>query len=300
MTTKIIGFHQAQKTKENNYELLRDANSLEFFCPDDQELDEDIVQFLKSNNIDYTCIINKDWKTFYLFVSVNNFLIQKPYYKKSEKELKTFTLLVNAPSTERCFIIDKLAEKDLLKDNFYSWLQPEKANFKFKFFDNKKNVLDIESYIMVNYMQNYPLKYYKNSNWNIVLECLSNYSDGYLTEKTFIPILLKRPFVVFGGINTNRLLKDLGFDIFEDIIDYSFDNVELDNRVDLFVKEVGKLTNTYYPDDKIEHNFKVALMLIKNKIASPNKIVSDKLLNYFDLFCKVNQVPNKIKDLYGS
>jgi len=300
MTTKIIGFHQAQKTKENNYEILRNANSLEFFCPDDQEIDEDIVRFLKTNNIDYNFIVNKDWKTFFLFISVNNFLIQKPYYKRSEKDIKTFTLLINGSSSERCFIIDKLAEKDLLKDNYYSWLQPEKANFNFKFFDNKKKVLDIESYSAVNYTQNYPLKCFKSSNWSVVLECLSDYNDGYLTEKTFLPILFKRPFIVFGGINTNRLLKDLGFDIFEDIIDYSFDNVELDNRVDLFVKEVGKLTNTYYPDDKIEHNFKVALMLIKNKIASPNKIVSDKLLNYFDLFCKVNQVPNKIKDLYGS
>ena len=80
MTTKIIGFHQAQKTKENNFKILRDANSLEFFCPDDQGLDEDIVQFLETNKIDYTCIINKDWKTFHLFVSVNNFLIQKPYF----------------------------------------------------------------------------------------------------------------------------------------------------------------------------------------------------------------------------
>lgn len=299
MTTKIIGFHQAEKTKENNYEILRNANSLEFFCPDDQEIDENIIQFLKNNNIDYNCIVNKDWKTFYLFVSLNNFLIQKPYYKKSEKELKTFTLLVNAPRPDRCAIIDKLAEKDLLKDNYYSWLQPEKANFNFKFFDNKKNVLDIEYYTMVNYMQNYPIKCYKNSNWNVVLECLSKYDDGYLTEKTFIPILFKRPFLVFGGPNTNKLIKDFGFDIFEDLIDYSFDYGKLDKRIDLFVKEIGKLSNTYYPKDKLEHNFKVALTIVKNKIASPKKKVSNKLLNYFDLFCKINQVPNKIKDLYG-
>ena len=300
MTTKIIGFHQAQKTKENNYEILRNANSLEFFCPDDPEIDEDIVRFLKTNNIDYNFIVNKDWKTFFLFISVNNFLIQKPYYKKSEKDIKTFTLLINAPRSERCSIIDKIAQKDLLKDNFYSWLQPEKANFNFKFFDNKKKVLDIESYSALNYIQNYPLKCYKSSNWSVVLECLSDYKDGYLTEKTFLPILFKRPFIVFGGIKTNKLLKDLGFDIFEDVIDYSFDNGNLENRVELFVKEIGKLSNKYHPKDKLEYNFKVALMLIKNKIASPNKIVSDKLLNYFDLFCKVNQVPNKIKDLYGS
>lgn len=298
MTTKIIGFHQAEKTKENNYEILRNTDSLEFFCPDDQELDEDIIIFLKSNNIDYSCIVNKDWKTFHLFVSVNNFLIQKPYYKKSEKDIKTFTLLVNDPSSHRCAIIDKLAENDLLKDNFYSWLQPEKANYNFKFFDNKKNVLDIESYIMVNYMQNYPLKCYKNSNWSVVLECY--HSDAYLTEKTFLPILFKRPFIVFGAPNSNKLLKDLGFDIFDEIIDYSFDSGELDNRVDQFVKEVGKLSNTYYPEDKLKHNFKVALNIVKNKIASPDTEVSNKLLDYFDLFCKINQVPNKIKDLYGS
>ena len=298
MTTKIFGFHQAEKTKENNYEILRNATDLEFFCPDDQELDEDIVRFLETNKIAYTCIGNKDWKTFYLFVSVNNFLIQKPYYKKSEKDIKTFTLLVNAPKLNRCVIIDKLAKKDLLKDNFYSWLQPEKAKFNFKFFDNKKKVLDIESYSALNYIQNYPLKCYKSSNWSVVLECY--HSDVYLTEKTFLPILFKRPFIVFGGPNTNKLLKDLGFDIFEDLIDYSFDKGAIDKRIDQFVNEVCTLTNTDYPKDKLEHNFKVAINIVKNKIASPDSEVSDKLLNYFDLFCKINQVPNKIKDLYGS
>lgn len=300
MTTKIIGFHQSEKTKENNYEVLRNANSLEFFCPDDQELDYDIVNFLETHKKDYNCIVNKDWKTFFLFVSVNNFLIQKPYFKKSEKDIKTFTLLVNRPSPERCAIIDKLTENELLKDNYYSWLQPENANFKFKFFDNKKKILDIESYNTINYIHSYPLKCYINSNWSIVLECFSSYDDGYLTEKTFLPILFKRPFIVFGGIKTNKLLKDLGFDIFEDLIDYSFDNGDLENRVDLFIKEVNKLTSTYYPDDKLKHNFKVALNIVKNKIASPDTIVSNKLLDYFDLFCKINQVPNKIKDLYGS
>lgn len=297
MTIKFIGFHQIKKTKENNYEILRNASDLEFFCPDDQCLDEDIAKFLETNNIDYSCIENKDWKTFFLFVSVNNFLLQKPYYKKIEKDIKTFTLLVNAPRPDRCAIIDKFAENDLLKDNYYSWLQPEKAKFNFKFFDNKKKVLDIESYRAVNYMHNYPIKYYKNSNWSIVLECY--HDDSYLTEKTFLPILFKRPFIVFGAPNTNKLLKDLGFDIFEDLIDYSFDKGDLNNRTSLFVKEVGKLTNTYHPKDKLEHNFKVALNIIKNKIASPGIAVSNKLLNYFDLFCKINQVPNKVKDLYG-
>lgn len=299
MTTKIIGFHQVQKAKENNYEVLRNASSLEFFCPDDFKLEEDIVDFLLTNEIDYTSITNKEWKTFFLFISINNFLIQKPFFKKAEKNIKTFTLLINRPDLHRCIIIDKLAEKDLLSNNYYSWLQPEKAKFNFEFFDNKKKVLDIELYSAKNYIQNYPVKYYNNSNWSIVLEPFSNYNDGYLTEKTFLPILFKRPFIVFGGPNTNKLLKDLGFDIFDDIIDYSFDYGDLDRRVALFVKEVNKLTNTYYPSDKLEYNFKTAVKIVKNKIASPDTILNDKLLNYFDLFCRINQVPNKLKDLYG-
>jgi hypothetical protein len=48
---------------------------------------------------------------------------------------------------------------------------------------------------------------------------------GHLTEKSFKPMYFKQLFLVNGYHNINIELKNLGFKLFEDFIDYSFDEV---------------------------------------------------------------------------
>lgn len=63
----------------------------------------------------------------------------------------------------------------------------------------------------------------------------SNQNAGFFTEKTFKPIALGIPTVVFGGAMCNRILKDMyGYEMFEEIIDYSFET-DLDVQDDSFI-----------------------------------------------------------------
>jgi hypothetical protein len=54
-----------------------------------------------------------------------------------------------------------------------------------------------------------------------------NPDDFFTSEKTFKPIIGMRPFMVYGQPRLRQHLKDSGFDIFEDIFDYSQINEQL-------------------------------------------------------------------------
>ena len=65
--------------------------------------------------------------------------------------------------------------------------------------------------------------------WNRSLFCLvtetefsnANPKDFFTSEKTFKPIIGMRPFFVYGQAPLRQYLKDSGFDIFDDVFDYS-------------------------------------------------------------------------------
>lgn len=68
--------------------------------------------------------------------------------------------------------------------------------------------------------------------WNNSYLCLvtetefsnSNPDNFFTSEKTFKPIIGMRPFMVYGQAPLRQYLKDSGFDIFEDLFDYSIVN----------------------------------------------------------------------------
>ena len=55
---------------------------------------------------------------------------------------------------------------------------------------------------------------------NIVTETTFNNNDFFISEKTWKPIIGLRPFFVYGQPKLRQYLKEQGFDIFEDIINY--------------------------------------------------------------------------------
>ena len=53
---------------------------------------------------------------------------------------------------------------------------------------------------------------------------LSQIDTLFITEKTWKPIVFKKPFLVWGGKGIHTKLKELGFELYEELFDYSFDN----------------------------------------------------------------------------
>jgi hypothetical protein len=63
------------------------------------------------------------------------------------------------------------------------------------------------------------IDWYDQTDFSVVLETYW-VKTQFLTEKSFKPIIAQHPFINIGN-NTTQLLKHLGFDIFEDVINYT-------------------------------------------------------------------------------
>lgn len=59
--------------------------------------------------------------------------------------------------------------------------------------------------------------------------------EWYVTEKTFQPLFCKKIPIIIGAKGINKFLMNEGFDIFEDLVDYSFDSIDDE---DLKIKSV--------------------------------------------------------------
>lgn len=87
---------------------------------------------------------------------------------------------------------------------------------------------------------------WQNSYLNIVTETTFNNEDFFISEKTWKPVIGQRPFFVYGQPRLREYLKAQGFDIFEDLIDYTGCVTEQD-YAELAVRTISNLTINHSP-----------------------------------------------------
>ena len=118
--------------------------------------------------------------------------------------------------------------------------------------------------------------HYSKTLFNIVTETSFENDSINLTEKTFKPLANCQPFLIFGDHNANKKIFDYGFQLYDDLIDYSFDDIQ--NNVDRFIactneiKRIHSLGEGYIMEwyknniDKIEYNKKLFLDYSKTNL----------------------------------
>lgn len=80
---------------------------------------------------------------------------------------------------------------------------------------------------------------------NIITETTSRNDTPQLTEKSFKPILAGQFFIMIGSRGLIQYMRDIGFDVFDDVINHSYDNIEDDReRISTAVKELDRLNDT--------------------------------------------------------
>lgn len=83
---------------------------------------------------------------------------------------------------------------------------------------------------------------YAESYFSVVAETHFDSNSVFQSEKIFKPIMMLQPFVAFGEPGTIREMKNLGYDVFEDFINHSYDTHEDPyHRLDSLVREVDRL-----------------------------------------------------------
>ena len=113
-----------------------------------------------------------------------------------------------------------------------------------------------------------PLEYYQ-SNCDLVLE--STIESLFITEKTWKPIVFQKPFLVWGGQGIHAKLKDLGFELYDELFDYSFDGGVFDPNW----RRLNRLS------DSIESYMQMEPDIFAKKI----KTVKDKIVFIYNHYC---------------
>ena len=77
---------------------------------------------------------------------------------------------------------------------------------------------------------------------------------GLVTEKTIKGLFYKKPFLIYSVRGYHKWLKDNGFELYDELFDYSFDDRDDSNRIQMYVNECRRILNMDLRElkDKIE------------------------------------------------
>lgn len=197
----------------------------------------------------------------------------------STKECTRHFLTFNRmPRPHRLAFLQSLYDEGLLENNYYSLINKNLDLQWFKDTEYMKLYKPEDFTVPINNLQQSTFNYYSlpkeysDSAFQIVTETTDNVI--MFTEKTFIPIITRKPFVTFGGVHTNKVLKEFGFKLYDTIFDYGFDDEE-DSviRIQKLTKEIKRVVDTYTPKEIYEkckeiaeYNQKRAKEILSNKL----------------------------------
>jgi hypothetical protein len=135
-------------------------------------------------------------------------------------------------------------DRDDFKEYYNEILFLQKSGIKKSRFEEDYRV-DQPPYF-IDFYKTYEMNPYRNSYVNIVTETGYVSTDViHITEKSLMPIYYSQIPLILANFEHNKFLKErYNFDLFEDIIDYSYDN-EKDprKRLFMFVDEVKRLSS---------------------------------------------------------
>jgi len=126
----------------------------------------------------------------------------------------------------------------------------------------------------------YDVKLYSSTDFSIISETYfgqNKNSSPWITEKTWIPILNKHPFLIAGDVGILKILEDLGFSVFREFLKIKdYDSIIDENeRIDAIVENTKHLLETldlHNMSLHADHNFR--------RMTELYKINYDKILNF--------------------
>lgn len=198
-----------------------------------------------------------------------------------------YICLNNRAHLHRCAIIDELAGQQLLDKGIVTWHKflNENKNYPFKYYNNAIRKLndnfedELDSFLI-------PDEFHK-SFLHVIAE--ASHKAAFITEKTAIPTLLKKPYLVLSCKHWYKNLTRLGFVLYDELFDYSFDEVDdLHMRTKLLVKNVHNIIDKNYKElyqlllPKLEHNYN-RLLELKTEPSMIPDVVHEYVQNLKDL-----------------
>lgn len=207
-----------------------------------------------------------DWYYFFHGFAALEWYRDFKYLPKIENTFsKVFISLNNLMTKDRSYrlsLVANLIDKDLdkyghiscpLKDQKGDWkseildsnslLSRESKKLIYKSFSNRADPLIVDTnkpYGALSAKLN--LKLHQSGLWNIVGETIFYHDKLHLTEKTFKPIVSRRPFILVAAPGNLAYLKSYGFKTFDRWIDESYDcEPDPDRRIAKIIDQIESL-----------------------------------------------------------
>lgn len=218
---------------------------------------------------------------------------------ENENVCKNFQLtypyicLNNIRKHHRSKLIDMLAKYDLIRYGAVSWRNichdGLTDNYPYKYWKPKILILDFSVNDVFN-QETMPNEF-NNAFMQLVTE--SDDTDIFFSEKTATPMFLNKPFLVASTFGFHRELKKQGFELYEELFDYSFDDEpDMEHRYDKIAQNLKpyiglspiELKEHYNRvAHKIEHNRKLAIKYafeVPKEIMDLHLLVEEKVQDY--------------------
>ena len=173
-----------------------------------------------------------------------------------------------------------LAKYDLIRLGAVSWrgIDSIPNNYIFKYWEPQTLWLDQTETTDLNHYQ-LPNQY-QYSFMQVIAE--STTDRFFITEKTATALFYNKLFIVFGCKHYHRYLKLLGFELYDELFDYSFDDEEeSEQRADGVVQNLNKFR------DKTTEELEQLLETVKDKIAHNRKLAIQYALNPPEIFKEI-------------
>jgi hypothetical protein len=240
--------------------------------------------FFKNNSHEKFNVINYELFYFYVFNNIKQTAIP---HKKEHK----LSCLNRSARPGRVHLFTKLVNQEYFRDIHYSFLnmymiktprnflmyanRPQnKRAYEYLFPLNMvldKDECDRTTKVFLENWDSFPIKIddfmmyddcnltmvdaYTNSVCNLSTETFPVIYP-FITEKTFKPISIGMPFFVHASAGSIEYLRSLGFDVYDDVIDHSYDN-ETDylTRTNMLLDSVKKFMQSDYKRDRSREDF---------------------------------------------
>lgn len=232
----------------------------------------------------------------------NYFDLYNTKFKKLRTEFDTFLVYLNRRiNISRCMMMDAIQKTNLLENSIWSWLIHKSSSESYDFKNWKEELVCVEGEdVGIENFSDTNINHIKNGFIELISETFID--KFFLTEKTIKPLIFGNLFIIHGCVNFHKKLENLGFKLYDEVIDYNFDSLESEeDRINGIVSNLENLKNKNYLEiyntleEKIkfnqEHCKKLAWDYSYNKdLLDLIDTYKDKFVNFGDneeMFCNI-------------
>lgn len=234
----------------------------------------------------------ESWPLYWAYRTKDNIMFDT--YDPAAQKDKLFVSLNNRGHPHRCMLIDRIFQRGLDQCGYITWndLEDSASDYKFKYFHGDQMQLTEPDNPddHTPYHQYLPPLEYSSAAFALISETTLEHKD--ISEKTFTAIFYRKPFIIQGHPGIHQLLTNYGFELYDEYIDYSFDQ-EKDHskRTDMILAQLERHRTADYNQiacdltQKAQRNYRRL-----EQIATSAEHVPDKLSEYMpDISCVVPQ-----------